>query len=100
MKKIFTNNFELQQIQDNVLESFKDLGVNYILNGELVQDVSLVSGTDQAVSHKLSRKPNGFIVVDKNANADVWQSTTVNNIKDRVLLLRASATVKISLWIF
>lgn len=99
-KKINTDNYELQKVQDSVAAAFQTLGMNYMINGELLKDVTLQSGVDNQVQHKLSRVPNGFFVVDKNATADVWQSTTANKIKDRILLLRSSATVTINLWVF
>ena len=99
-KKINTDNYELQKVQDSVASAFQTLGMNYMVNGELLKDITLQSGVDNQVQHKLSRVPNGFFVVDKNATADVWQSTTANKIKDRILLLRSSASVTINLWVF
>jgi hypothetical protein len=99
-KKINTDNYDLQKVQDSVAAAFQTLGVNFVVNGELVKGITLQSGVDNKVEHKLGRVPNGFFIADKNANADVWQSTTVNNIKDRLLLLRSSATVTINLWVF
>ena len=99
-KKINTDNYELQKVQDSVVSAFQTLGMNYMINGELLKDITLQSGVDNQVQHKLSRVPNGFFIVDKNAAADVWQSTTANKIKDRILLLRSSATVTINLWVF
>jgi hypothetical protein len=99
-KKVNTDNYELQKVQDSVAAAFQTLGINYMVNGELVKDITLASGVDNKVEHKLSRVPNGFFIVDKNATADVWQSTTSNKIKDKLLLLRSSATVTINLWVF
>lgn len=71
-----------------------------ITKGVLVKDIVLTTGVDNVVNHELGESPQGFILVDKNANQDVWKSSTSNPFPARNLLLRSSGTVTISLWIF
>ena len=70
-----------------------------ILDGRLVSDVTLTTSTTR-VEHGLGRRPSGWIVVGKSADARVWDLQSSNNLQDRYLDLRASATVVTSLWIF
>ena len=71
-----------------------------IVEGVLIEDIALTSGVDNFISHELGRKPQGYFLVNKNANADVWTSSTTNSFPAQHLILRASATVTISFWVF
>ena len=51
--------------------------------------------TDTRVYHGLGRQMRTWEIVDRNANAVVWQATTVNSTPDKFIILRASAAVKI-----
>jgi hypothetical protein len=84
--------------QRNVQAAFNEVDNIPILNGCLIENVSLTT-TATKISHKLSRPYRGFIVVRKNANVDVWETTdSVDN--SLFLPLDASGTVTVSLWVF
>lgn len=96
-----TSNFDLSKVQDNVrnvLESISEL--HEIVNGRLIKDIAIVSGTAKIISHELSRKLKGWIVVRKSANSTIWDSQLTNTNPKTTLVLQASANVTVSLWVF
>jgi hypothetical protein len=67
-----------------------------LLMGTLIAGVSL-GATQASVTHKLKRVPQGWQVVGKDAESDVWESKVRD---DGCLYLTASATVTVDLWVF
>lgn len=55
-----------------------------------------LSGTTVKVPHQLGRVPVGWLVTDKNAQADVWRDISVTSTGDTIPL-KASATVTVTL---
>jgi hypothetical protein len=100
LKKVFSDDFNTQRLQDNVSDAIRAIENAIIVNGVVVTGIAVVSGSDIQVNHGLNRNPVGFLMIDSNAQVTVWQSTTVNNFKNKMLLLRASATATINLYIF
>lgn len=97
LKKIQSADRVLNQFQENVDRVLQPLLANVLADGRLVTGISIVSGTPARVEHKLGRAIRGWLVVDKNANADVWRSTST--LSD-VLILNSSANVTLTLWVF
>jgi hypothetical protein len=60
-----------------------------------VLNVLLTTATT-LVPHQLGKKPIGWIIINKNAQADVWCDTTQTTTADRIPL-RASATVTVDI---
>lgn len=98
--KDMVNGFHLTQVQDNVDLIVNQLGISPFQSGVFVVVTLSTGGVDNVVNHGLGRVVQGWTVVDKNANADIWQSTTTNNLKDKQILLRASALVTVKLYLF
>lgn len=105
LKKIILNpkdtllGFHLIQLQENVGLAILDLIKSQFLSGVFVEK-TLASGTDNIINHGLGVKVQGWTIVGKNANADIWESSSTNSFPDKQLLLRASATVTAKLYIF
>lgn len=55
-----------------------------------------INTTDTVIDHGLGIVPNGWFLLDKQANTDVWRVSWTN----RQIVLRASAQVTIKLWVF
>lgn len=89
---------DIQRLQDALSKVFNAIQTKQILDGRLVEDIEIVSGTVTELDHGLQRPVRGWIVVEKNANAVVW--TSESEIPNRTLNLNTSANVTISLWIF
>jgi hypothetical protein len=87
----------LDRVQVNV-RLFADQLINIpLLDGVLLEDVAL-STSETQVKHKLGRAYRGWIIVDKNAQQDVWVSSTALN--KTFLSLTAAGTVTVSIWVF
>ena len=67
-----------------------------IIDGILLEDLSLVSGITNPIPHRLGRNPRGWLLVAKNANADVWEGE-----RDKSFIsFECDNDVIISLWVF
>lgn len=90
---------EAQRFQESAHLGFAFLSAIPFLDGVLVEDVQITSGTAKIVEHGLGREPRGWLVLGKNANANVWETATSVGSENR-MTVNASATVTISLWVF
>jgi hypothetical protein len=99
-RKIFTEDPLLQRIQDAIAASFQQFEKLPQLDSVIIKDITLASGIDNQVEHKLSRPIQGWQIIRKDANANVWESTTVNTTPSATIILRTSATVKVTILFF
>ena len=96
-------NIEVSNIEDEgvhraveeILARVNLIGTGPLNNGSLVTDVDL-STSSLKVPHKLGRKPTGYLITKRSANAIVYGDT----LSDRFLTLTASATVTVDIWVF
>jgi hypothetical protein len=96
-KKVAGGDENFSKLQERLQEFFAPLMINPTLNGTLLTNVVLTTGVTN-VNHRLGRPPQGWIVVRKNSNADIWEPT--QNFPKSFIELQASAPVTISLWVF
>lgn len=89
---------KLSRFQDNVEEAIRPVIQKQIIDGVLLQDVSLTSGQDNNVSHKLGRIPIGYIPVKKSAQSTIWDETSTA--PSSLLNLHCSTSCVVSLWVF
>lgn len=87
----------VERLADSVSKSLDSIVKSEIIAGDILENIEL-STTPTRVSHKLGRKPLGFIVIRINANATVYESLEPR--QDLFLNLTATADVTVSLWIF
>ena len=99
-KKLFTKDDELRRVQDEVALGFQQVDRQPFMNGVILTGTVLASGTDTKVNHGLGRVPQGFVILAKNATADVWTSTTTNPRPELTIILKSSAAVTVTVWIF
>lgn len=69
---------------------------NQLLQGNLIQNVTLVSGNNQ-INHNLNRLQIGWFIIDQNASATFYRSKPFNY---QNLILNSSGAVTVSLWCF
>lgn len=55
-----------------------------------------ITATATAFNHGLSTTPQGWIILDKTANVDVWRTAW----DDKSITLRGSGSVSIKIWVF
>lgn len=85
----------LDRLMTAVSESFASLR-RAVTNDTLIK-ASLDNTRDWPVVHRLGHAATSWEVVDRDANAVVWQSTAPNDRPGSVILLRASASVNVTL---
>lgn len=93
-----TDDNDLRQVQDAVNFVFQDISSKTILDGRVITDV-LVNGS-KLINHLLGRKLQGYLIISKDANADVWDSQSTNTTPAVSLILNSSGPVKVNLWVF
>ena len=72
---------------------------NPLLNGRLIQNVSVVSGQN-VINHGLGRKLQGYIVVLNDSNVTFYDDQATNQRPELTLLLQASGAAIITLYVF
>jgi len=97
-KRLHANHPEVAALEANVRDTLEPLLRRELLDGRLIEDAALTTGTGNDLLHKLGRVPKGWIVVKQNAQADVWENANATPAK--VLTLQTSANVTVSLWVF
>lgn len=93
-KRLFIGDSTLSRFQDNVTSWAAQLEPCPFLIGVSIE--TTINTTDTVINHKLQKKPEGFIVLDQNANAVIWKITST----DQTITLRASASVSVKIWVF
>lgn len=97
-KKIIVGSIkDVDRVQTNVATFANTLLNTPILDGVLLKDVVL-STTETNISHTLGRKYQGWIIVNKNAQQDIWESSS--NLTQRFIALTAAGSVTVSIWVF
>lgn len=95
--KIRTIDADIRRFQDAVGNTFKSISDQSLINGELIKDFAITAGQTNTIAHRLDRMPVGYLVVDRNADANIW---TVKKSTDKFIYLDSSLTCSISLWVF
>ena len=98
LMKIRTQDSDLMSIQDSIDQLFQEFAPNPFLKGNLVKDISIVSGVVKSVPHGLKEPITGYIVTKNSANAVIWQ--TANTTSQLLYNLNASANTTIDVWFF
>lgn len=99
-KKLLTDDGDTMGLQQNTIDAFNNFIVaNPILYGNLLKDVVLAHPTLNLIEHKLGRLPQGYIIVDRNADANIYSATT-KPLPLRFLYLYATAPVTVTIWVF
>jgi hypothetical protein len=94
-KSLNLKDSDLARMQDNLVSAISQISRVPILDGVLIEGISLISGSDNQVSHKLGRIPRMWLLADQSANANVWRTAWSNTL----LTLRSSANCTVSLWV-
>lgn len=69
---------------------------NPLINGNFLKDVHLINGVT-VINHLLSRKPQGWLIVDVQGAATVYRSAPFNPL---TLTLTSNAAVTVSLYVY
>jgi hypothetical protein len=93
--KVYEGSQESQRLQTNIQSALTSILRNPLLDGRLVEDVELVTGSNK-LEHKLERAVRGYILVRQNAAANLYEVSS----DDLFITLSSSADVTASIWIF
>ena len=109
LKSLKTTDFrdkDLMKLQENVSEYVGQLN-SIVLGGILLEKtigqapIEITIGTTTTlVAHGLSRKFQGWSLVDIQGDARVWRDVSYTDNLDKFLPLKASASVTVKLWVF
>jgi hypothetical protein len=91
---------DLNRVQQRLQDALLPVMDASIIDGLLITDQDLVSGTTSIISHKLGRPIRGWIVVGKNAAQHVYDVQSSNENPEKFLYLTAGGTVTVDLWVF
>lgn len=89
----------LSQTQDTWAQALDPIISNPLINGTLLKNVALVSGTN-VINHKLSRSLVGWIPTRVRTSATFYDAQDQNQTPQLTLVLIASADSNIDLWVF
>jgi hypothetical protein len=68
-----------------------------ILAGNKISGIDLKATTPKPINHLLQRLPQGWFLVDKDSNANIWRTLPFT---DTTITLESSADSNITLYIF
>lgn len=97
MKKVQLSDDVISRMQDNIENALDQLTRLPILDGVMIEGISLVAGSNNQIAHKLGRKPVMWFPVRKYQNADVWE--VANTATNQLLTLQCSANCLVNLWV-
>lgn len=106
-KTIESSDLELMKVQENLLTYFRQLNpvtlsglyLKTIQSSGSAIDITIGTSTTN-VPHGLGRQFQGWHLLDLQGDARVWRDTTSTADGTRFLPLKASTSVKVSLWVF
>ena len=97
-KRLFTKDQDLMSLQDNVNDALLPLFLVPLLSGNLLENLSLTTSTQQ-INHKLDRAWRGFFVVKSTADIRVFSPAQSTDPKVKIPL-QASSAGTVSVWVF
>lgn len=97
-KQIKSDDYELMRVQDNVNAALIPIQNAQILDGQVLKNISLITGQPNIISHKLNRNIVGYIVIRKDSNADVWDASS--STPSLTILLYTDSNCKVDLYVF
>jgi hypothetical protein len=91
-------NADVKNFQDAVAQIFNQILKKQIIDGVILEDLTITSGTPLSIDHGLNTLIRGWIVIRKNASSNIYESAS--DTPTKTLILNASSNVTISLWVF
>jgi hypothetical protein len=89
----------LDMLQTTWASQLNPIIANPLVQGQLLQNVALISGTT-VVNHKLGRKLQGWFIVGINGAATIYDNQASNQTPQLTLSLTSNATANVALWVF
>ena len=99
-QRIDTTDPSMRELQYRLEETLRPVTDSSLVDGVLIKDISLASGTTTKVAHKLGRSVIGWIVVGRNAAQHVYDVNSGKTDLDTYIHLTAGGTVTVNVWVF
>lgn len=99
-ERISVTDPEIQNLQYRLEETLRPVTSSSVIDGNLIEDISLASGTTSKIAHKLGRKLIGWIIVGKDAAQHVYDVNSGKTDLDTYIHLTAGGTVTVNIWVF
>ena len=96
--KINVTDYELSRVQDAVDSALNGLNQVPFINGVVVENVPLLSASDNQVFHGLGRTFRYWSILRNNANSVIYEATT-QIFPDKIITLKCSANCTVSVWV-
>lgn len=93
--KTFTKDQDLMRVQSNIASAIEQIIRSLILDSNTIEID--VSASALAFNHGLGRVPEGWLVIDKDANVNIWATGTKTS---RTITFQASGNAAIKVLIF
>jgi len=90
----------IQKLQYRLEETLRPITDAAIIDGRLIEDIDLASGTSTKIAHKLGRKLRGWIVVGRDAAQHVYDENSGKTDLGSFVHLTAGGTVTVNVWVF
>lgn len=97
--KTITKDQDLNSVQDNLINVLNPVFNTPILNGTLLQNVSLVVGQN-TIEHRLGRKLVGWMVTRQRSFAEIYDNQDANPLPTRTLFIVTGNDVIVDLYVF
>jgi DNA polymerase III sliding clamp (beta) subunit (PCNA family) len=99
-QQINVDDYSLSKVQDNVKAAIDPFSSNPLLDGILLENVSLVSASDNVINHKLGRKIRfWFLIRGPIATASTRIYEITSSIPEKYLTLKTDQDCTVSLWV-
>ncbi len=94
-----TDNEDMHLMQTRWSSILNPMLINPALQGTVLKNVNLVSGTN-AVNHKLGRPLQGWVIVRQRALASIFDTQDSNSQAALTLQLTSNANVQVDIYVF
>jgi hypothetical protein len=96
--KITVKDYELSRVQDAVSSALNGLGDVPFINGVVVENVPLLSASDNQIFHGLGRTFRYWLILRNNENSVIYEAPT-QTFPDKILTLKCTANCTVSVWV-
>lgn len=96
--KINVQDYELARVQDGVEQALKGLDQVPFINGVILENVPLLSASDNQVFHGLGKQFQFWSILRLNANSVVYEAPT-QTFADKIITLKCTANCTVSLFV-
>lgn len=96
--RLNTKDIQLGGVQSLICNVVDIIVGKKIIDGNLIKDVEITTGSPVEVPHGLSRLINGYVVVRRSNDSIIWDSESAA--PTSLISLNSSKNTTISLWVF